>query len=61
MKKQRHPDDIIADGTAIVEAAERFRAWKIDRAKALEALVLTYSDNEAHQLFLVLREEFWSL
>jgi glyoxylase-like metal-dependent hydrolase (beta-lactamase superfamily II) len=57
----KHPEDAIGDGEAIVKAAARFAKWKARRALAIDALVLTHSDEDAEQLLAVLREEFWTL
>lgn len=59
-KKHKHPDDVVGEASAIVDAAERWTDWRDNNAAAVFALILTYSDADAEVLG-VLRERFWSL
>jgi hypothetical protein len=59
-KPLKHPEDVIAVADAVGRAAGRFATWKAGREHAIDALVLTYSDEDAACLLAVLREEFWS-
>lgn len=59
---KRHPSDLREEAISIVLAAKRFDEWlaREGNLDALKAVILTYADGDAEQLFGQLREDFWS-
>jgi hypothetical protein len=55
-----HPDDVRDRMESIEYAKRRLPEFLANRQVKLVALVKTYSDGDAEELLMVLREEFWA-
>lgn len=56
----KHTDDVLAEADGIGSAQRRFSEFKAGNEDRIDALILTYNDENAARLLEVLREMFWS-